>query len=82
MLGQEITFNASALDYYDQQSKAAQFLITGTSHLDYKISNDSKCDWAYNKTAQITNVQILVSLFVFVYNIYTCSVNCSYFLND
>lgn len=29
MLGQEITFNACVLDYYDQQTEAVQFSVSG-----------------------------------------------------
>ena len=38
MLGQEITFDACLLDYYDQPTKAAQFSIASMSHQDYNIS--------------------------------------------
>ena len=42
MLGQDITFDACLLDYYGQQTEAAQFSINGMNHQDYNISNNSK----------------------------------------
>ena len=39
MLGQDITFDACVLDYYDQPTEAAQFLITGTNHQYYNITS-------------------------------------------
>ena len=39
MLGQDITFDACLLDYYDQPTKAAEFSITGMNHQDYNVSS-------------------------------------------
>ena len=41
MLGQDITFDACVLDYYDQPTEVQQFLITGMDHRYYNI-NGSK----------------------------------------
>ena len=39
MLGQEFTFDACLLDYYDHPARAAEFSITGMNHQDYNISS-------------------------------------------
>ena len=39
MLGQDITFDACLLDYYDQPTEAAEFSITGMNHQDYNVSS-------------------------------------------
>ena len=41
MLGQDITFDACVLDYYDQPTEVQQFLITGMDHRYYNV-NGSK----------------------------------------
>ena len=52
MLGQDITFNACLLDYYDQPTEAAEFLITGKSHQDYNISSSKYISVSCNRTTQ------------------------------
>ena len=39
MFGQEFTFDACLLDYYDHPARAAEFSITGINHQDYNISS-------------------------------------------
>ena len=53
MLGQDITFDACLLDYYDQPTKAAsEFLITGMNHQDYNISGSKYISILCNHTTQ------------------------------
>ena len=52
MLGQEITFYACLLDYYDQPTEATQFLITGMNHQDYNISGSKYITITCNRTTQ------------------------------
>ena len=53
MLGQDITFDACLLDYYDQPTKAAaEFLITGMKHQDYYISSSKYILILCNHTTQ------------------------------
>ena len=52
MLGQDITLNACLLDYYDQPTEAAEFLITGKSHQDYNISSSKYISVSCNRTTQ------------------------------
>ena len=52
MLGQDITFDACLLDYYDQPTEAAQFTITGMSHQDYHISSSKYITISCNRTTQ------------------------------
>ena len=52
MLGQDITFDACLLDYYDQPTKAAEFLITGMNHQDYNISSSKYISISCNRTIQ------------------------------
>ena len=47
MLGQEISFDVCVLDYFDQPTKATQFMITGISHKDYRISGPTSA-WIVN----------------------------------
>ena len=50
MLGQEITFDACLLDYYDQPTEATQFLVTGMNHQDYNISGSKYTLISCNRT--------------------------------
>ena len=52
MLGQEITFDACVLDYYDQPTEAIQFSITGMDHQDYKIISQKYISISCNRTTQ------------------------------
>jgi len=52
MLGQEITFDACTLDYYDQPSKATEFLINGMDHQDYNISGSKFMSISCNHATQ------------------------------
>ena len=52
MLGQDITFDACVVDYYDQPTKAGQFLITGTSHQSYNINGSKYITIACGHTIQ------------------------------
>ena len=55
MLGEKITFDACVLDYYDQPTKATQFLIKGMNHEDYNISGSDYITISCNhKTQGIT----------------------------
>ena len=50
MLGEEVTFDACVLDYYDQPTKATQFLIKGMNHEDYNISGSDYITISCNQT--------------------------------
>ena len=52
MLGEKITFDACVLDYYDQPTKATQFLIKGMNHEDYNISGSDYTTISCNHTTQ------------------------------
>ena len=52
MLGQDITFDACLLDYFDQPTKAAEFLINGKNHQDYNISSSKYITISCNRTTQ------------------------------
>ena len=52
MLGQEITFDACLLDYYDQPTEAIQFSITGMNHQDYTILGQKYILISCNHTTQ------------------------------
>ena len=52
MLGQEITFEACVLDYYDQQTEVVQFLVTGMNHQDYNISGSKYISVSCSHTIQ------------------------------
>ena len=52
MLGEKITFDACVLDYYDQPTKATQFLIKGMNHEDYNISGSDYITISCNHTTQ------------------------------
>ena len=52
MLGQDITFDACVLDYYDQPTEATQFLITGMNHQDYNITGSKYITISCNHTIQ------------------------------
>ena len=52
MLGQEITFDACVLDYFDQPTEVTQFMITGMSHEDYRISGPTHVTILCNCTTQ------------------------------
>ena len=52
MLGEKITFDACVLDYYDQPTKATQFLIKGMKHEDYNISGSDYITISCNHTTQ------------------------------
>ena len=52
MLGQEITFNACLLDYYDQPTEAIQFSITGMNHQDYTIRGQKYISISCNRITQ------------------------------
>ena len=52
MLGEKITFDACVLDYYDQPTKATQFLIKGMNHEDYNISGSDYVTISCNHTTQ------------------------------
>ena len=56
MLGQEFTFDACLLDYYDHPTKAAEFLITGMNHQDYNISSSKYISISCNHTTQSLSV--------------------------
>ena len=76
MLGQEIIFDACVLDYYDQQTKATEFLLTGYDHQDYNISGPKYISVLCNHTTEglriignqsssnSYNYSILISLYV------------------
>ena len=51
MLGQDITFDACLLDYFDQPTEAAEFSITGMTHRDY-ISSSKYISISCNRTTQ------------------------------
>ena len=52
MLGQEITFDACLLDYYDQPTETIQFSITGMNHQDYTILGQKYISISCNHTTQ------------------------------
>ena len=56
MLGQEITFDACVLDYYDQPTEATQFVITGMRHQNYNISGSKYISVSCNYTTQRVTV--------------------------
>ena len=76
MLGQDITFDACLLDYFNQPIEAAEFSITGMNHQGYKISSSKYISISCNRTIQgiaVTgnllsnnayNYSITISLFV------------------
>ena len=77
MLGQDITFDACVLDYYDQPTEAAQFLITGMNHQDYSTTNSKyitiSCDHTAQRITVIGNLHTSSS--------YNYSVNISLYVN-
>ena len=52
MLGQEVTFAACVMDYYDQPTEAMQFSITDMNHPDYNISNTKYITVSCNDSIQ------------------------------
>ena len=52
MLGQEITFDACVLDFFDQPTEATQFVITDMNHEDYRISGPTYVTISCNRTTQ------------------------------
>ena len=52
MLGQEIRFNACVLDYYDQPTELAQFLVTGMNHQNYNMSGSKYISVSCNHITQ------------------------------
>ena len=50
MLGQEITFDACVLDYFDQPTEATDFVVSGMEHQDYKISGSKYISITCNQT--------------------------------
>ena len=52
MLGQEITFDACVLDFFDQPTEATQFVITDMNHEDYRISGPTHVTISCNRTTQ------------------------------
>ena len=52
MLGQEFTFYACLLDYYNHPTKAAEFSIAGMNHQDYNISSSKYISISCNQTTQ------------------------------
>ena len=52
MLGQEITFDACVLDYFDQPTEATEFVLTGMNHEDYRISGPTHVMVSCNRTTQ------------------------------
>ena len=56
MLGQEIMFDACVLDYYDQPTKAAEFLVTGMNHEDYNISGPNYITISCNHMTQAISI--------------------------
>ena len=50
MLGQEITFDACVLDYYNRPTAAEQFLISGAVHQNYSISGSKYLTISCNHT--------------------------------
>ena len=52
MLGQDITFDACVLDYYDQPTEATQFLITGMNHQDYNMTGSKYITMSCNHKIQ------------------------------
>ena len=70
MLGQDISFGACLLDYYDQRTEAAEFSITGMNHKDYRISSSKYITISCNHTTQaITVVGNLWSNITYNYSI-------------
>ena len=56
MLGQEIMFDACVLDYYDQPTKAAEFLVTGMNHEDYNIFGPNYITISCNHMTQAISI--------------------------
>ena len=56
MLGHEITLNGCLLDYYNQPTEAAQFLVTGINQ-QFKISSSNYISVSCNRTTQGVVVQ-------------------------
>ena len=56
MLGENFTFDACALDYYDQPTKAAEVLISGMDHQDYNISGPKHVLQSCNHTTQAISI--------------------------
>ena len=52
MLGQDVTIDACVLDYYDQQTEATQFIISGMNHQDYNISGSKYITISCSHTTQ------------------------------
>ena len=52
MLGQDITFDACILDYYDQLIEAKQFLITGIDHPNFTLTGSQYISVSCNHTIQ------------------------------
>ena len=52
MLGQDVTFDACVVDYYDQQTEATQFIISGMNHQDYNISGSKYITISCSHTTQ------------------------------
>ena len=76
MLGQEITFDACLVDYYNQPIKSAQFVVSGINHQHYIISGSKYISISCNHTTQgisvigslnqnnSYNYSIMISLYV------------------
>ena len=52
MLGQEITFDACVLDYFDQPTEATDFVVSGMEHQDYNISGSKYISISCNQKIQ------------------------------
>ena len=80
MLGQKIAFDACLLDYYDQPTEAAQFMITDMNHQDYNISGSKYILISCNHTTQgisvtgnlHTNKSYNYSISISMYVCYSC----------
>ena len=52
MLGQEVTFDACVLDYFDKPTDATDFLVSGMEHQDYNISGSKYVSISCNQVIQ------------------------------
>ena len=52
MLGQEITFDACVLDYFDKPTEATDFVVSGMDHQNYNISGSKYISVTCNHTVQ------------------------------
>ena len=56
MLGQEITFDACVLDYFDKPTEATEFLVSGMEHQVYAISGSKYISVSCNQAIQGINI--------------------------